>query len=109
MDFSEYQEKARKTAIYPDVGNNFVFPTLGLTGEAGEIANKIKKIPRDDGDELTDEKKAEVSYELGDLLWYVAQLSTELGIDLEDVVKKNLEKISARKSQGTLHGSGDKR
>jgi len=109
MNFREYQKKASKTAIYPDVGKNFIYPTLGLAGEAGEIAEKVKKILRDEGGELTLEKKEELKKELGDILWYVAQLSTELGLDLSEVVATNLEKLASRQKRGKLSGSGDER
>lgn len=109
MNFDDYQKKASKTAIYPNVGKNYIYPTLGLAGEAGEIAEKIKKVLRDDDGKLTQEKKAELQKELGDILWYVAQLSTELGLSLSKIATKNLKKLSSRKKRGKLHGSGDNR
>lgn len=109
MNFDDYQKEAKKTAIYPNVGENFIYPTLGLAGEAGEIAEKIKKVLRDDGGKLTQEKKTELQKELGDILWYVAQLSTELGLSLSKIADKNLEKLSSRKKRGKLRGSGDNR
>ena len=108
-DFDEYQKKAGKTAIYPNIGKNFVYPTLGLMGEAGEVSEKIKKVIRDDGGKLTPEKREEIKKELGDVLWYLAQLSKELGIRFSDVAKGNLEKLSSRKARGKLHGEGDNR
>ena len=71
MNFDEYQKKSRKTAIYPDLDKNFVYPTLGLIGEAGEIAEKIKKVFRDENGRMTDEKRKELEKELGDVLWYL--------------------------------------
>lgn len=109
MDFKEYQEKSRKTAIYPDAGNNFIYPTLGLSGEAGEVANKIKKIFRDNGGKIDDEIKQAVKKELGDVMWYVSQLATELGLSLDDVAEKNIKNLYDRMERGTLHGSGDNR
>ncbi|MFA5985838.1 MAG: nucleoside triphosphate pyrophosphohydrolase family protein [Parcubacteria group bacterium] len=109
MNFSEYQSESRKTALYPDVGKNFVYPTLGLAGEAGEVADKLKKTIRDDGGVLTAEKKQEVGKELGDVLWYVAQVASELGLSLDEVAQANLEKLFSRKERGTLTGSGDNR
>jgi NTP pyrophosphatase (non-canonical NTP hydrolase) len=109
MDFKTYQEKSRKTALYPDAGKNIVYPTLGLTGEAGEIANKVKKISRDEGGVLTEETRSKITDELGDVLWYVAQLATELGVALDAVAEKNIEKLYSRLERGTLHGSGDNR
>ncbi len=109
MTFKEYQEKSRQTAIYPGKGTNFIYPTLGLVGEAGEVAEKIKKTMRDDNGILTDEKKEELKKELGDVLWYLSQLSTEIGASLEDIAKMNIEKLFSRKERGVLSGSGDNR
>ena len=109
MNFEEYQQKSQKTAFYPDVGKNIAYPTLGLMGEAGEIANKVKKIYRDDKGKLTDDRKEMLRKELGDVLWYVAQVSTELGLSLDDIAKLNLERLLDRKERGTLHGDGDDR
>ena len=109
MKFSEYQKKSRETAIYPDADNNFIYPTLGLVGEAGEVAEKIKKIIRDKHGNLDDETRNEIAKELGDVLWYIAQLSTELNLNLDDIANKNLEKLNNRKARGVLGGSGDNR
>lgn len=109
MDFEEYQKKSRKTALYPDVGNNFVYPTLGLAGEAGEVSEKVKKIIRDDGGEVLPEKKKELAKELGDVLWYVSQLATEFGLSLDDIAKENIEKLYSRLERGKINGSGDNR
>lgn len=96
MEFGEYQKLSRKTAWYPKVGDNYIFPILGLTGEAGEVANKIKKIERDDGGRVSEESKEMVMNELGDMIWYIAQLCTELDIDLEEVVAGNIQKIESK-------------
>ncbi|MBI2474243.1 MAG: nucleoside triphosphate pyrophosphohydrolase family protein [Candidatus Taylorbacteria bacterium] len=109
MDFADYQKKSRKTAKYPDAGGNFIYPTLGLSGEAGEVAEKIKKIIRDDGGEVLPEKKAEIEKELGDVLWYVSQIATELGLELNKIAEKNIEKLYSRLERGQIHGSGDNR
>lgn len=109
MDFKEYQEKSRKTAIYPNLGNNFVYPTLGLAGESGEIADKIKKVFRDGDGTITEEKKQELKKELGDVLWYISQLSTELGLELNEVAEFNIEKLYSRMERGKLQGDGDNR
>ncbi len=109
MTFEEYQLKARETAIYPDKDNNFIYPTLGLVGEAGEVAEKMKKVLRDDGGVISEEKKEEITKELGDVLWYIANLSKELKIPLEDVAQKNIEKLQSRQQRNELHGSGDNR
>ncbi|MFH0804601.1 MAG: nucleoside triphosphate pyrophosphohydrolase family protein [Patescibacteria group bacterium] len=109
MDLNEYQSRARATALYPDVGSNYIYPVLGLVGEAGELANKVKKISRDHGGVLDDGQKQAIAEELGDTLWYVANLAAELGILLDTVASRNLEKLSSRKHRGTLHGVGDNR
>lgn len=109
MDFEEYQKQSRKTAIYPNINDNYIYPTLGLVGEAGEIAEKVKKIMRDDGGVITEEKKQELSKELGDVLWYVSQLASEFELSLEDVANLNIEKIRSRKQRGKIHGDGDNR
>ena len=109
MTFDEYQALAKGTAIYPNVGSNFVYPVLGLAGEAGEVADKVKKIIRDDGGVLRPEKVEEIKKELGDVLWYVAQLSSELGFSFDDVALTNIQKLAARTEKGRIHGSGDAR
>jgi NTP pyrophosphatase (non-canonical NTP hydrolase) len=109
MDLETYQKMSRQTALYPDVGNNFIYPTLGLTGEAGEVAEKIKKVLRDHGGIISPAKKEEIEKELGDVLWYVAQISSELGLSLNTVAEKNIEKLFSRKARNVLAGSGDNR
>jgi NTP pyrophosphatase (non-canonical NTP hydrolase) len=109
MDFSRYQKESRKTAVYPNQGNNFVYPTLGLTGEAGEVADKIKKVIRDKGAKLDKETIKEIEKELGDVLWYLSQLATELKLDLEEIAKGNLKKLFSRQKRNKLHGEGDNR
>lgn len=107
LSFQEYQDRSKETAIYPDKGNNFVYPTLGLSGEAGEVAEKMKKVLRDKGGVVDDETRQELSKELGDVLWYVANLATELGLDLGEIAQKNLDKLSSRQQRNRLRGSGD--
>jgi len=109
MTFKEYQKQARTTAIYPNLGDNFIYPTLGLVGEAGEVAEKIKKVLRDSEGKITEEKKIELNKELGDVLWYLANLSAELGFSLEEVAFNNLEKLKSRQERNQLHGNGDNR
>jgi NTP pyrophosphatase (non-canonical NTP hydrolase) len=109
MDFNEYQKESRKTALYPEVNNNFIYPTLGLAGEAGEVAEKIKKVIRDKNGVIDDETREMIKKELGDVLWYVAQLATELGLSLDDVASGNIEKLFSRMDRGKLKGSGDNR
>jgi NTP pyrophosphatase (non-canonical NTP hydrolase) len=107
--FSEYQRLSRETAIYPDLGNNIAYPALGLCGEAGETAEKVKKAMRDDGGTLTEERRAAIGAELGDVLWYAAQLATEAGLELEEIAVANLEKLASRQRRSVLQGSGDTR
>lgn len=109
MDFDAYQDHARSTAFYPQVGNNITYPALGLTGEAGEVADKIKKILRDEEGFVSDARKYDIALELGDVLWYVAQLSAELGFSMGEVADMNIEKLKSRHERNALHGSGDRR
>ncbi len=109
LSFEEYQRKSRETAVYPDAGNNFIYPALGLSGETGEVLEKIKKVIRDKEGKIDEETKEKISKELGDVLWYIAQLCTELGLDMGEVAQKNLEKLFSRKERGVLHGEGDER
>jgi len=108
MNFSDYQCRAVETAVYPKaIGLQYV--TLGLTGEAGEIANSVKKIFRDDKGALTAARRESLKKELGDVLWYAAMVAYELAIDLDEVAESNIQKLQARSSAGTIHGSGDER
>lgn len=109
MDLSEYQARARVTAVYPHAGENLLYPTLGLCGEAGEVAEKIKKMIRDDDGTLTDERRSALSKELGDVLWYLAQIATEADLELAAIAAANLEKLSSRQRRNVLQGSGDDR
>jgi NTP pyrophosphatase (non-canonical NTP hydrolase) len=109
MLISEYQELSRRTATYPDAGDNIVYPTLGLAGEAGEVSEKVKKLLRDDGGVMTDERRQALAGELGDVLWYVAQVATEAGLDLQEIAQGNLDKLLSRQQRGVLSGSGDSR
>lgn len=110
MTFEEYQNKAKLTALYPNYGNGeFIYPTLGLVGEAGEVAEKVKKIIRDDGGKVSSAKKEELKKEIGDVLWYISQLSLELGLSLEEVAKDNVKKLYSRLERNKLHGDGDNR
>jgi NTP pyrophosphatase (non-canonical NTP hydrolase) len=109
MDFSEYQSLSRRTATYPHAGEDMTYPALGLCGEAGEVAEKVKKTIRDDGGVLSDERREALSRELGDVLWYLAQLATEAGLELESIAADNLDKLLSRHERGVLRGSGDDR
>ena len=109
MTFEEYQKRSRESAIYPDQGSNIVYPTLGLAGETGEVAEKVKKAIRDEGGTMSDARRAELEKELGDVLWYLSQLATELGLSLGRVAEGNIEKLASRKDRDQIHGSGDNR
>jgi NTP pyrophosphatase (non-canonical NTP hydrolase) len=108
MRLSDYQRESRRTAEYPRAAW-LAYPALGLAGEAGEVAEHAKKAIRDDGGSVSEERKAAMSKELGDVLWYVAQLATELGLDLERIAEQNLQKLLSRQQRGVLSGSGDDR
>jgi NTP pyrophosphatase (non-canonical NTP hydrolase) len=108
MELSEYQRLARRTAQYPREAW-LAYPALGLAGEAGEVAEHAKKAIRDDGGAVGEDRREAMAKELGDVLWYVAQLATELGLDLDEVAAANLEKLLSRQRRGVLSGSGDER
>jgi NTP pyrophosphatase (non-canonical NTP hydrolase) len=109
MTFNEYSIAAAKTAKYPqDVA--LAYLTLGLTGEAGEVANKYKKVIRgDDNGELTFERISAMRSEIGDCLWYLARLADELGTNLETIAKENIVKLASRDERGTIQSDGDVR
>lgn len=109
MDFKIYQKDSQKTALYPNVGNNYTYPTLGLVSEAGEVAGKIKKVIRDKNGIMDEESRQAVKDELGDVLWYISQLATELKLDLEEIASSNIKKLLSRLERNVIAGSGDKR
>lgn len=115
MDMNVYQRNARQTAIYP---TNYKIPpgtvgllytSLGLAGESGEFANKVKKVLRDDDGRLSLERRDQLLDELGDILWYASQVAAELESDLASVALSNLQKLNQRKQSQSLGGSGDAR
>jgi NTP pyrophosphatase (non-canonical NTP hydrolase) len=109
MEFSEYQQKAKQTARYPIIGKALIYPTLGLASEAGEVAGKIKKIFRDKQGIISDADREALKSELGDVLWYVAQVATELDLSLDEIAGSNIEKLLDRQSRGKIQGQGDNR
>ncbi len=138
MELNEYQRKAKETAIFPDLiirpstdtsfcetdaedaavlksrienapSLSWVYPAIGLAGEAGETLEKLKKILRDSEGYISPETTEQIKKELGDVLWYFATLCSELGLSLDEVAEGNIEKLSRRLQQGTLQGSGDDR
>jgi NTP pyrophosphatase (non-canonical NTP hydrolase) len=116
MTLSEYQSHAGETAMYaekidPLIGEDrrFLYIALCLAGEAGEVANKAKKILRDRGGSLDAEMRDELAGELGDILWYLARFAEEIGVPLEEIASRNLTKLADRKSRAVLQGAGDRR
>ena len=109
MDLNEYQTKSRKTAGYPAIGHPVIYPTLGLANEAGEVAGKVKKIFRDKGGVIGEAETQALKGELGDVLWYIAQVCTELGLSLDEVAQANIEKLYSRLERGKICGDGDDR
>ena len=103
MDFKEYQKKAVEFAIYPEA-YKVIYPTLGLCGEAGEVAEKVKKQVRDGNF-----NRHEVAKELGDVLWYLANLANDIGYNLSEVAVISIDKLQSRKDRDVISGSGDNR
>lgn len=108
MTLNEYQELALETAIYPEE-QRIIYPTLGLTGEAGEVSDKVKKVLRDNNSEFSDDRKEAILMEAGDCLWYLATLCHDLGYTLEECAERNYQKLRSRQERGRLSGSGDNR
>ena len=117
MDFKEYQQIIKKTAVFPkDIG--IAYCAMGLTGEAGEVADKIKKLYRDEGlttltawgqNVVIQKNKKAIAKELGDVLWYITALANEFDMELEEIAQMNYDKLIKRRETDTLHGSGDNR
>jgi NTP pyrophosphatase (non-canonical NTP hydrolase) len=109
MNFTDYQQKAKATAKYPVIGHGVIYPTLGLTNEAGEVAGKIKKVFRDKDGIISDETREALKAELGDVLWYLAQVATELNLSLDEIAEHNIAKLLDRQARGKIQGDGDNR
>jgi len=110
MTFDEYQQKALTTVLSTnDEFKDLLHWILGVNGEAGEIAEKIKKIIRDKQGDVSEEDKAELAKEVGDVLWYLAVLAHQLGVSFDTVAEQNIQKLQSRKQRGMLQGSGDNR
>ena len=120
MEFDEYQQQAQTTDLgFENMGEvmakktlnvpEFLDKVLGLAGESGEFADKVKKIMRDKRGNFTDEERVEILKELGDVLWYVAEVSSYLDMPMNELARMNLEKLASRKQRGTLTGAGDNR
>jgi NTP pyrophosphatase (non-canonical NTP hydrolase) len=120
LQLNDYQKIAHETADYPE-GKvidtkegvehyiNYIYPALGLAEEAGEVAGKYAKAVRDNAGVIDERHKQEIVKELGDVLWFVSELCSSLGVTLSEVAQKNLDKLSSRKERGVIHGSGDNR
>lgn len=109
LTFLDYSRRARPLAIYPNVGDNLEYPTLGICSEAGELAGKVKKIQRDHAGIIPYDFRVKAMKELGDALWYLDAICHELGITLSDVAANNLSKLEDRQERGVLKGDGDDR
>jgi len=120
MDFDEYQAQAKTTDLgIKNMGEvmqkktlnvpEFLDKVLGLTGESGELADKVKKILRDKRGDFTEEERVAILKELGDVLWYIAEVSLYLDMPMSELAKMNLEKLASRRARGTLVGAGDER
>lgn len=114
INFEGYQRQTTKTSLYRSGGIKLSIPalgylTMGLMGESGEVAEKIKKIFRDGGGKVDVKTRELLGLELGDVLWYISEICTELGLKMGDVAKANIDKLASRRKRGVVHGSGDKR
>jgi NTP pyrophosphatase (non-canonical NTP hydrolase) len=109
MNFTDYQQKSRGTAKYPVIGHAVIYPTLGLVNEAGEVSGKIKKIFRDKDGVIGEAEKEALKAELGDVLWYISQVATELDLSLDEIAEANIAKLLDRQARGKIQGDGDNR
>ncbi len=108
MDFDTYQTAARSTAIY-DKKHSITYPALGLAGETGEVMEHVKKMLRDGNGVMDNDRREKIMKEIGDVLWYVANLSADLGFSLNDIAEANIAKLKSRQERGVLHGAGSDR
>lgn len=108
MNLNDYQKEALSTAVYGS-GSKIIYPTLGLAGEAGEVADKVKKVLRDNDGHFDESHKVKIAAEIGDVLWYIAALSNDLGFTMEDIANMNIAKLRQRRENNTIHGEGDNR
>lgn len=111
MELNDYQDKAMQTGFYPGRHRleGLIYTALGAAGEAGEVANKVKKIIRDNDGSCTGETKDAIASEVGDVLWYLAMLASEVGYTLEEIARMNIQKLASRAERSALTGSGDNR
>src|SRR3989344_3816453 len=109
MELNGFQKRALEFAVYPNQGNNLPYAVLGLCGEAGEVAEKLKKLIRDHDGKLDDEYREKMAKELSDVLWYVSTTARELGYSLDEIGEMNIEKLLSRKERNKIQGSGNDR
>lgn len=107
-ELDEYQNFAWETSIYP-TDMSIIYPALGLAGETGEVVDKIKKVYRDNDKQFDSEHKKAIAKELGDVLWYAANIATDLGYRLSEIAQMNVDKINSRRERNMMHGEGDER
>ena len=108
LTFENYEKIAMKNKVY-GYGTKILYPTLGLTGEAGEVADKVKKVLRDHNGDFDISKSIEIAKELGDVLWYITAMANDLGFDLDMIAQMNLDKVLSRKHRNVINGEGDNR
>jgi NTP pyrophosphatase (non-canonical NTP hydrolase) len=108
-DFNTYQRESRKTWSLIHTDHAIVYPTLGLVNEAGEVAGKVKKIFRDKGGQISEQDREALKHELGDVLWYLTQICTELDLTLQQVAETNIDKLFSRLERNQIRGEGDQR
>lgn len=108
-NFDDYQRQSRRTWNLVHTDHPIVYPTLGLVNEAGELAGKVKKIFRDKDGVISDADRDALKYELGDVLWYLAQIATELNLSLDEIAQANIDKLSSRLERNRIQGEGDYR
>lgn len=108
MTLNDYQKRALETAQYPSEFK-IIYPALGMSGEAGEVADKVKKVIRDNKLVFSEEKRIEIAKEIGDVLWYCATMAHDIGFSLEEIGIMNYEKLTSRKQRGKIGGEGDNR
>lgn len=108
MTINEYQAAALTTAVYPE-DKRIIYPALGMCGEAGEVADKVKKVIRDNNQSFNTARKIEIAKEIGDVMWYCATLSHDLNFTLGEIAEMNYDKLRSRQARGKLGGSGDNR
>jgi len=109
VNFREYKKKSRETAVYQNLGKNYIYPLLGLAGETGEVVEKFKKLLRNNDGVIDKEFIESIKKELGDVLWYISQISTELDIELDDIAETNIKKLKSRMERNVIKSYGDDR